>query len=49
MVDATDSAGNEDPRRSTGRAYLHVGGNGLGNLEMPGSLDFSHLQQIGWK
>jgi hypothetical protein len=37
------------PRRSTGRACLHVGGNGRGNLEMAVSLDFSHLQQIGWK
>jgi hypothetical protein len=30
-------------------ASLPCGENGLGNLEMAVSLDFSHFQQIGWK
>jgi hypothetical protein len=30
-------------------ASLPCGENGLGNLEMAVSLDFSHFQQIDWK
>ena len=37
------------PRFPTGRAHLHVRGNGLGKLKMAAVLDFFHFQQIGWK
>jgi hypothetical protein len=37
------------PPFPTGRVYLHVRENGLGNLEMAAVLDFFHFQQIGWK
>jgi hypothetical protein len=33
----------------TSLSCLHVGGNGLGNLEMAALLDFFDFQQIGWE